>query len=153
MATSIIQKNSATTLTNGELYNEAREYFKDYLKDLDFGDAFFQPDDLLYEGLENLGHFITFEKALALYKNNEDCCVYNETCQHALEALAEYWETKYTNFGYDENGDFIYYYDKLDLTTIMEAYDSTIGNALIDRIAEDYWTIIKPFVIHGYMMK
>lgn len=153
MATTFIQKNSSTTLTNSELYSEAREYFKDYLQDLDFGDSFFQPDDLLYEGLENLGHFIRFEKALALYKNDEDCCVYNETRQHAVEALAEYWETKYTNFGYEENGDFIYYHINQDLTTIMNAYDSIIGNALIDRIAEDYWTIVKPFVIHGYMMK
>ena len=153
MATSIIQKKSSITLTKGDLYCEAREYFKDYLLDSDFGDAFFQTDDLLYSDMEHLGCVRPFTEALSLYKNDEEECVYNETRQHAIEALAMEWENKYTNFGYEEDGDFIYFYEQTDLETIIEAYDSIIGNALIDRIAEDYWSIVKPFIIHGYEVR
>lgn len=145
-------QNPTNTLTNHDLFLEAREYFKNYFLDTEFSDCFFTDDDILYDGEEGIGKVMELNKAIAIYVNDEENCFYNDTLNEVVENFAMNIGSTYTNFGYNEEKDMLYFNKPEDLEAVMTAYHETMGKEIINLLADDYWTVAKKYLLMGYQM-
>ena len=140
------------TLTHHDLFLEAREYFKNYFLDTEFSDCFFTDDDILYDGPDYIGKIMGLNKAISMYVNDEEECFYNETMNEVVENFAMSIGNTYTNFGYDEENNFLYFNKPEDLEAVLTAFHETMGKCVIEMLADDYWSVAKKYLLAGYQM-